>query len=386
MSSSSRSTARAAGERPPRALAASIARAGASVELVHTGPSASPDVRADRLPRRPSRAPRGRAGNRRSRPAGDHLLLDHRRAPVAAAGGDFARLDRGREPPRPPRRLAAAGRAPAAARRRRWCSPGARARSTRCNAATRRRWCAAARRGAPAAPRSPRDIDAITYAGDPVKRRLDLLLDAWSAGPPHGETLVVAGIDELRRRAAGHSSPDGSTRTRSARCCGEPGCSSPRRGARTTESRRSRRSPTAACSSRRRRPGPTQRSTSPASSTRAWSPTTCPARSAPRWTTRSPATLNGRPSCWRRSPRGGRPHGRRPRPATITAVMTTIPAYIPSPSDNGFHIGPLLLTSTGSCTCSRSRRRSSSPAGAGERWAATPTSPTRRRCGASRPG
>ena len=40
-----------------------------------------------------------------------------------------------------------------------------------------------------------RDIAAITYAADPVKRRLSLVLDAWSAARQPGETLVVAGTD-----------------------------------------------------------------------------------------------------------------------------------------------------------------------------------------------
>jgi glycosyltransferase involved in cell wall biosynthesis len=45
-----------------------------------------------------------------------------------------------------------------------------------------------------------RDIAAVTYAGNPVKRRLPLVLDAWaSARRPH-ETLVVTGIDDLKPR------------------------------------------------------------------------------------------------------------------------------------------------------------------------------------------
>jgi hypothetical protein len=40
----------------------------------------------------------------------------------------------------------------------------------------------------------PRDIAAITYAGDPEKRRLELVLDAWRRARQPGETLVVAGL------------------------------------------------------------------------------------------------------------------------------------------------------------------------------------------------
>ena len=42
-----------------------------------------------------------------------------------------------------------------------------------------------------------RDIDAITYAGDPVKRRLELVLDAWQRAREDRETLVIAGLDGL---------------------------------------------------------------------------------------------------------------------------------------------------------------------------------------------
>ena len=39
----------------------------------------------------------------------------------------------------------------------------------------------------------PRDIAAVTYGADPTKRRLDLVLRAWSHARRGGETLVVAG-------------------------------------------------------------------------------------------------------------------------------------------------------------------------------------------------
>jgi hypothetical protein len=44
-----------------------------------------------------------------------------------------------------------------------------------------------------------RDIAAITYAGNPQKKRLDYVLGAWSKARRDGETLVVAGIDRLAR-------------------------------------------------------------------------------------------------------------------------------------------------------------------------------------------
>jgi hypothetical protein len=56
-----------------------------------------------------------------------------------------------------------------------------------------------------------RDVAAVAYAGDPVKRRLDLILAAWSRARREGETLVVAGTDALEPRdgveVAGRLSP-----------------------------------------------------------------------------------------------------------------------------------------------------------------------------------
>lgn len=46
----------------------------------------------------------------------------------------------------------------------------------------------------PAAARE-RDVAAVTYAGNPVKRRLALVLKAWGAARRDGERLVVAGTD-----------------------------------------------------------------------------------------------------------------------------------------------------------------------------------------------
>jgi hypothetical protein len=57
-----------------------------------------------------------------------------------------------------------------------------------------------------------RDVAALTYGSDPVKRRLDVVLDAWSAARREGETLVVAGTDRPVERegvtVAGRLAPD----------------------------------------------------------------------------------------------------------------------------------------------------------------------------------
>jgi hypothetical protein len=47
-------------------------------------------------------------------------------------------------------------------------------------------------------PAAHRDIDVLAYAGDPVKRRLDLILSAWSRARRDGETLVVTGTERSR--------------------------------------------------------------------------------------------------------------------------------------------------------------------------------------------
>lgn len=46
-----------------------------------------------------------------------------------------------------------------------------------------------------------RDIAALTYAGDPEKKRLDLVLKAWESARRDDEQLVVAGTDALQPRA-----------------------------------------------------------------------------------------------------------------------------------------------------------------------------------------
>jgi Glycosyl transferases group 1 len=48
-----------------------------------------------------------------------------------------------------------------------------------------------------------RDIDVLAYAGDPVKRQLDLILRTWECARRPGETLVVAGTDAVDRAADG---------------------------------------------------------------------------------------------------------------------------------------------------------------------------------------
>jgi hypothetical protein len=45
------------------------------------------------------------------------------------------------------------------------------------------------------APAAARDVDVVAYAADPVKRRLDFILETWRRGRRGEETLVVTGID-----------------------------------------------------------------------------------------------------------------------------------------------------------------------------------------------
>jgi glycosyltransferase involved in cell wall biosynthesis len=47
---------------------------------------------------------------------------------------------------------------------------------------------------------SARDIAAITYAGDPEKKRLEHVLGAWGQARHEGETLLVAGLDGIEPR------------------------------------------------------------------------------------------------------------------------------------------------------------------------------------------
>lgn len=52
-------------------------------------------------------------------------------------------------------------------------------------------------------PRAERDIAAVTYTGDPVKRPLQPVLDAWGRARRADETLVIAGPAELTAPPAG---------------------------------------------------------------------------------------------------------------------------------------------------------------------------------------
>jgi glycosyltransferase involved in cell wall biosynthesis len=48
----------------------------------------------------------------------------------------------------------------------------------------------------PSGPPAPvRDIDVLAYAADPVKRRLDLIIDAWRRARRGQETLLISGIE-----------------------------------------------------------------------------------------------------------------------------------------------------------------------------------------------
>ncbi len=57
-------------------------------------------------------------------------------------------------------------------------------------------------------PTLPRDIEVVTYAGNPEKKQLELMLEAWALARRGEEQLVVSGIDDARRipgvRFTGH--------------------------------------------------------------------------------------------------------------------------------------------------------------------------------------
>ncbi|HXC23197.1 MAG TPA: hypothetical protein VNU28_01315, partial [Solirubrobacteraceae bacterium] len=55
------------------------------------------------------------------------------------------------------------------------------------------------------ASRTERDIAAITYAANPVKKGLDIVLDAWRQASRPGEELLVAGVDERELRRLGYA-------------------------------------------------------------------------------------------------------------------------------------------------------------------------------------
>jgi hypothetical protein len=60
-------------------------------------------------------------------------------------------------------------------------------------------------------PEPERDLAAVAYVPDPVKRRLDVLLAAWDAARREGEELVVEGVEGAPRegvRFAGRVAPE----------------------------------------------------------------------------------------------------------------------------------------------------------------------------------
>ena len=62
------------------------------------------------------------------------------------------------------------------------------------------------------APAAVRDVDVVAYAADPVKRRLDFILETWQRARRDGETLVVTGTERAAEipgvRFTGRLAPD----------------------------------------------------------------------------------------------------------------------------------------------------------------------------------
>jgi glycosyltransferase involved in cell wall biosynthesis len=54
-------------------------------------------------------------------------------------------------------------------------------------------------------PPGSRDLAAVTYGANPVKKGLDRVLAAWGAARREGEELVVAGLDEEEAVLSGHA-------------------------------------------------------------------------------------------------------------------------------------------------------------------------------------
>ena len=166
--------------------------------------------------RRAARAARGRARA---------VLYSSSTAALLAPrpGRDPLRRAGGRQPPGPPRALAAAGRAAALPRggaaravERGRAGRGA-ARRTRTRSSCR---CRSSRAGAAA----ERDIAAITYGAHPEKKGLDRVLAAWAAARREGEELVVAGLDEARgARVRGEAQRPRAGGARRSRACGSRG-------------------------------------------------------------------------------------------------------------------------------------------------------------------
>jgi glycosyltransferase involved in cell wall biosynthesis len=57
-----------------------------------------------------------------------------------------------------------------------------------------------------------RDIAAITYAANPAKKGLDIVLDAWRGVGKAGEELLVAGVEEGELRSLGYALPSAGVR------------------------------------------------------------------------------------------------------------------------------------------------------------------------------
>ncbi len=98
--------------------------------------------------------------------------------------------------------------------------------------------------GKSSAPHTGRDIAAITYATNPAKKGLDIVLDAWRQVRKPGEELFVAGVEEreLRTSRLSRFPPQacaswGCWRTRTTvHCCAARAYTCARRVARTTAS------------------------------------------------------------------------------------------------------------------------------------------------------
>ena len=218
-------------------------------------------------------------------PAGDHLLLDHRRAAVAAPGRDLARRDRRREPARPPRDLAAR------VERRRLGAGAARAddggahssRSASRRTPDDRRGAGRGRAlRAAATQRARHRCDHLRRRSRSSAASTSSSNGLVSAPAAHGETLVVAGLDRLPQlagRPRGVRFPGACRRPSTARSCAARACSSPRRAARTTGSRPLEALADGCMLVTTPAAGPVSGAAIwPASSTRGWSPRTLVAR------------------------------------------------------------------------------------------------------------
>ena len=185
-------------------LAASLRRAGASVATVVA--ARPPTVRTFALTDLLWASAARRAAAAAPQARRDPVLERHGGAAVEATRGRPLRRARGRQPPGPPRRVAAAGRAPPTRG-----GTAARAvergeRSTRRRAITLRALVVPVPVEPSGAADGRRDIAVVTYAADPPKKGLDLLLAAWRQIRREGEELVVVGM--TRREVPLHVGSD----------------------------------------------------------------------------------------------------------------------------------------------------------------------------------